>query len=309
MTRDLFFMIDGGLGRVICAQPALKKHFISNPETNSLVGIAGWDATFWGDPILQNKTYNLENKGVFENFIKPREIVSPEPYRSWSYYNQKKDLIKCFDEIINNTDNHDDLGIPELFLSKQEELFAFNLLKDIKNQKGKDKKIIVFQPFGRSAVMDNDVFIDSSSRSLNASDYIKLGKKLSKHCNIILFAEKNFHLIEDNFSIKPEVGFREWFSIIDSCDYFIGCDSVGQHIARSFNKKGTVILGSTFKENISYQDWFNIWEKPNFKKMYSPLRINNLDCMLADRINDKSMDLNDKELDMLFESIMGDINK
>lgn len=301
-----FIMIDGGIGRVICAQPALKKYLLKN-DGDHLIGVAGWDSVYWGDPILQPVTYNLENKGVFENFIKPRNLICPEPYRAWSYYNQKKDLIKVFDEIINKTEDHSDLSTPELFLTKHEEFYAFNLIEDVKKQKGSDKKIVVFQPFGRSANVQNNVMIDGSSRSLSYHDYTKIIKKLSKFCHIFLFAEKQFFFEEDQISIKLDVGFREWFAIIEACDYFIGCDSVGQHIARAFDKKGTVILGSTFKENISYSDWFNIWEKPNFNKTYSPIRINSIDCMFADRLNDKAMDLSDEEFESLYQSILKDM--
>ena len=195
-----FFIIDGGIGRVICAQPALKK-FIDKHGPDNLIGVSGWDGVFWGDPVLQPVTYNIDNKGVFENFIKPRNIISPEPYRLWSYYNQKKDLIKCFDEIINQTHDHSDLKNPELFLTKQEELFAFNLIEDIKKQKGSDKKIVVIQPFGRSAAIQNNVMIDGSSRSLNFNDYQKLIKKLSKFCHIFLFAEKQFFFDDDQISV------------------------------------------------------------------------------------------------------------
>ena len=306
--RDKFFVIDGGLGRVICAIPALKKYFSKN-NNNSLIGVVGWDPAYWGIADLQNKTFNVENKGVFDNFIRSRDLINPEPYRQWSYYNQKKDMIQVFDEIINNTDDHGDLEIPRLVLNKEEELFAFNFRSNVEKQFPNKKKFLVFQPFGSSARMSEDKFIDQSSRSLNAKDYLKLGKKLSKHCNIALFAEKSFFFSEDDFSIKLETGFREWFAIIANSDYFLGCDSVGQHVARSFDIKGTVILGSTFKENVSYENWFNIWEKPNIIKQYSPIRINNIDCVLADRINDSNLDLSDKQIDSLYEVIMEDINK
>lgn len=306
--RDKFFMIDGGVGRVICAQPALRKYFKNNPDSGSLVGVAGWDSVYWGDPILQPKSYNLDNKGVFDNFIRPRDIVAPEPYKMWSYYNQKKDLIQAFDEIINNTNDHSDLGIPQLFLNKEEELFANNFRSDLEKNH-KTKKMVVIQPFGRSASINNDKFIDTSSRSISATDYIKLGKKLSKHCTLVLFAEKPFHMLEDDFSIKTELDFRNWFALIEASDYFIGCDSLGQHVARAFNKKGTVVLGSTFKENISYGDWFNVWEKAGTQKTYSPIRINGIDCMFADRMNDSNMDLSDKDINDLYNSIMEDMNK
>jgi ADP-heptose:LPS heptosyltransferase len=100
-----------------------------------------------------------------------------------------------------------------------------------------------------------------------------------------------------------------WSAVIEGCDYFIGVDSVGQHIARAFNKPGTVILGSTFAKNITYPDWFNIVEKAGVPKKYSPIRICGLDNHLADRYNDKLMDFTDSEVDQIFMSIVKDIEK
>ena len=37
---------------------------------------------------------------------------------------------------------------------------------------------------------------------------------------------------------------RVWMGIIQQADHFIGCDSVGQHIAYAFDKTVTVIIGS-----------------------------------------------------------------
>ena len=65
---------------------------------------------------------------------------------------------------------------------------------------------------------------------------------------------------------------RQWSSIIGMSNYFIGCDSFGQHLARGMGIPGTVVLGSTFKENVTYPDWFNIIETDKSEVKYSPLR-------------------------------------
>lgn len=173
----------------------------------------------------------------------------------------------------------------------------------------KKQKTIVIQPYGRSARVDRGDIIDDSSRGLDSRTYIKLAKKLSTKYNLILFAEKQFHLPEDTFTFKMEADLRTWSAIIEASDYFVGCDSVGQHMARAFNKPGTVILGSTFAINVTYPDWFNIIEKEGMEKKYSPIRICGLDNHLADRYNDQLMDFDDKEIDNIFMNIVADIEK
>ena len=100
-----------------------------------------------------------------------------------------------------------------------------------------------------------------------------------------------------------------WAAIIDSSDYFVGVDSVGQHMARALGKPGTVILGSTFAINVTYPDYFQILERDNTVKKYSPIRIAGLDCHLADRINDRCMEFTDSDIDSIYKQIVQDIEK
>jgi ADP-heptose:LPS heptosyltransferase len=97
-----------------------------------------------------------------------------------------------------------------------------------------------------------------------------------------------------------------WASLIEYCDYFVGVDSVGQHMARACGKPGTVIFGSTFPINTSYPDWFQIIEKEGEKK-YSPIRITGLDSVLADRYNDRMMDFDETEITEMYNKIVADI--
>ena len=302
-------MIDGGAGRAITAIPALEKYVRNNPNQDVKIVIFGWDNLLWGNKLLQDITYGADTKGLFDNVIKDADvIVSPEPYRVPGYFKQQLTLAQAFDKEINNTDDHSDISVPKLYNCKAEEKNAANVIADVKKMQKKQKTIVI-QPYGRSARVDRGDIIDDSSRGLDSRTYIKLAKKLSTKYNLILFAEKQFHLPEDTFTFKMEADLRTWSAIIEASDYFVGCDSVGQHMARAFNKPGTVILGSTFAINVTYPDWFNIIEKEGMEKKYSPIRICGLDNHLADRYNDQLMDFDDKEIDNIFMNIVADIEK
>ena len=101
---------------------------------------------------------------------------------------------------------------------------------------------------------------------------------------------------------------RQWAGIVKLSDYFIGVDSVGQHIARSVNTPGTVIIGSTFPINTSYPNYFNIIEK-NVEKKYSPIRISNFESSLNNRLNEATMQFSEKEINDMFINICKDIEK
>ena len=304
------FYIDGGAGRAITAIPALLKYNRLNPNADWNVIVVGWDALLWGIPELQDRTYSSDTKGVFDNVIsKADAIITPEPYRIPDYFNQKINLIEAFDREINNTTDHSDLGPLRMVLNKAEEKWAVNTIADVKNQQQKSKTI-VFQPFGRGARLDRADVVDDGSRSLSADAYIGLVRRLSTKYNMIFFGEPQFQITTDTYAAKlqPNTDLRMWAALIDAADYFIGVDSVGQHMARVFNKPGTVIFGATFPINVSYPNWFNIIEKPGAKK-YNPIRIAGLDSVLADRLNDSLIDFTDDQLTTIYNNIVTDVER
>jgi hypothetical protein len=301
------FMIDGGAGRAIAAIPALIKHSKKNQDFRILVN--GWDSLFWGIPELHDKVFNPDQKGAFEQFLMDADkVVTPEPYRVPGYYKQEKSLAEAFDHLINETDDHSDLEPPVLKTNRNEELQAANFMQQVRQQQQKQKTVVI-QPFGRSMEKPQEgVLMDQSSRSINPDTYLKLVKKLATKYNLVLFAEKNFWMEEDTYTMKPEADLRMWTAFIDAADYFIGCDSVGQHIARALNKPGAVIMGSTFAINTTYPNYFKIIERDT-PKVYSPIRISGLESHLADRFNESTVEFTDEEINTMYADIVKDIEK
>ena len=312
MTRKKVFSIDGGAGRAICAIPALEKYARLHPDEDWNIIIGGWDTLYFGNPLLQERTYSMDVKGIFKNLIKDSQIIHPEPYTLWQYYNQQCSLAEAFDKVINETDDHSDLGKPNLHLCKAEEKNAANMLSGVKAKQNKDLTIVI-QPLGRSARVDNGDVIDDSTRSIEPHVYHKLVKKLSQKYNIILMADPEFVNAvsqDDTITEKPQIpDIRAWAAIIEASDYFIGCDSMGQHMARAFNIPGTVILGSTFAKNITYTDYFQIIENENVAKTYSPIRAVGFDSHLADRLNDGLMNFDDDQINQIYNKIVKDIKE
>lgn len=304
------FFIDGGAGRVACATPALEKYVVDHPEEKISIFVYGWDSLLWSNKILQPLTINSVDKGLLDRIKDADKVISPEPYRLPEYFNQKVSLVEAFDILINGKCNG--LSIPSLSVSKTEIRNVKKLIQECKERFGKEKTIVI-QPFGSSAKFENiggdDEVYDDSARSMNLLMYSKMVKELSNKYNIILFADKQFQFEEDQVTYKVNGDLRTYTAIISQCDYFIGCDSVGQHIARSFNIPGTIVFGSTFPENVSYPDWFQIIDKNKETRVYSPLRICDVDCHLADRMNSDCMDYSENEIENIIALIEQHINK
>lgn len=307
-------MIDGGAGRVICAIPALLKYNKLNPKSNWNIILNGWQELFWSIPALQDRTFSSEQKGIFDMVFKDADaVITPEPYKIPDYYNQKISLAEAFDREINNTTDHSDLIDPYLALNKKDLMDAKQAMI-ITKDRFKKQKTIVFQPFGRGAtpvdISHNEkVTFDQDSRSLDSESFISLSKKLAERYNIIFFGEPELQHPQTADIMQYFTGdLRQWAGIIKLSDYFIGVDSVGQHISRSVNTPGTVIIGSTFPINTSYPNYFNIIEK-NVEKKYSPIRISSFESNLNNRLNEATMQFSEKEINDMFINICKDIEK
>ena len=304
-ARKKVFMVSGGAGRIICALPAFEKYLKANgPDSFYIISQSGLQ--FFLGTEFQDITFDPAHKGLFKTVIKDNNLINLEPYQQYGYYNQEKSLTEAFDKLVNDTDDHRDLQKPKIVLSKSEEINAIETVKEAKKQQEK-KHTIVIQPFGREGkAHEGGHIVDASSRSLSTDDYFYISQQLRKKYNVISMTENKFDN-DDNMYVDADL--RHWAGIIDAADYFIGVDSCGQHMAYSFDKPGSVILGSTFAENISYPKHFNIIEKPNTPKVYSPIRIEGLDSELANRVNDSCMDFTRNEIEDIANNILKDIEK
>jgi len=299
--------VNGGAGRMICSLPALEKFIRNNPESY-IITEGGMDFVL-GNKLLQDRTFESNSKGIFENIIRNGEIITTEPYREWEYYNQKISLAQAFDKQINGSYEPAENYKVKLTLNKEEELYGLAITKAAKEKHGKEKTIVI-QPFGRGVIKDDNLSlcVDHGSRSIELSTYLKIVNTLKEHYNLISMSE--FEIYGDNITLAPkDITLRKWAGVIEQCDYFIGCDSVGQHIARGYEIPGTVILGSTFAINVSYPGFFNIIEKEGIQKRYDPIRISELACVESNRINDSCMNFNEEEEDKIIKNILSDIKQ
>ena len=306
MERHTAFYISGGAGRIICAIPALELYASEHPEDDFIIVVEHGMDFFRGHPDLYKRCYDFSHKNLFLDKIKDRDFFNPEPYQLWEYYNQKCSISQAFDIIINNKGIRDVIN-PRLFLTNEEYYGGLETVRKIRSEFG-DKKTIVFQPWGRGSNLNKNITsLDPYGKSFFIEDAVKLIEKLQKKYTVILMSENEIDLKQfgynDSIAQITNLTLRRWASIISSADYFLGCDSVGQHMAYAFDKKATVVLGSTFAINVSYPNnpKFDILDFGKDKKMYSPIRVSIDD--VADVNNEGIMRLNEDQLDEIVKSI------
>jgi hypothetical protein len=303
--RGKAFFINGGAGRVICSIPALEKYAEENGKDFIIVCEGGTDF-YKGHPILHERAYDHWHKNLFEDKLINLDLVSPEPYRIWEYYNQKCSIAQAYDIAINNKGIRE-LQRPFIKLSNEEMFAGVSVIKEVKEKTKKDR-VIVFQPFGRGITAKDGIIFDPSGRSFEADHVVNIVKKLQKKFAVIVMSEIGIdfsaHGCKELVAIPQNVSLRQWASIVAQSDYFLGCDSVGQHLAYAFHKPASVIMGSTFGINVSYpeEDTFVVMDLGEGRRRYSPIRITMDE--VADRGNDGIMTMNDKIEDAIIESVL-----
>jgi hypothetical protein len=297
--------IDGGLGRVITAIPALLKYHKNNPDEEWYVMIHAWDFVAWGIPELQERTFNPETKGSFDFFWKADKVIYPEPYKIPAYYRNEISLREAFDIAINNSEDHSDLPPMQINLSSFERRRALEILQEAK-EKHKKNKTIVIQPYGSTATPHPLGTYDDSLRSIPKQMLDYFVNNLLKDYNVIFMGAKDFHIHNPNtYKPDPDPNLREWMAIIEAADYFIGCDSCGQHICKALNKKASVVVAGTHKVNVTY-DGFHIIER-NAPFYPDAMRISGFHSHMSSRLNEPRIQFTQSEIEKSYQDIIKNI--
>ena len=160
---------------------------------------------------------------------------------------------------------------------------------------------------------ENGVIFDPSGRSFEGTHVINIIKKLQKKYAVVFMGEFGIdfqnHGCKEPVASPQNVPIRAWAGIIANADYFLGCDSVGQHLAYSLDIPTTVVTGSTFGINVTYPDYerFDVLDMGGTIRQYSPIRITMDE--VADRGNDGIMQMNEKIEDAIVDSVIKNVAK
>jgi len=300
------FFINGGAGRVVASIPALEKYAHDSGDEDFVIIAESWDELYQAAPCLRDRVYKLDHKGLFEEKLKDKDIVSPEPYRLNAYFNQKCNLVQAFDILINERDSipiGQDNKVPHLELNKTEQIVGHNICNEVREVTGKDK-VVVFQPFGQSVNVEGKFIYDTSGRSFEIINVVEIIEELKKHYGVVIMSQVEIPSWQEMGIAMPSgLNLLQWAGVINASNYFLGCDSVGQHLAVSVAKSATVVIGSTYPENISYPDTpgHTIIDLGKEKRTYSPIRVS-MDAS-RERQNEDMMIVKGPQITQIMKSI------
>jgi hypothetical protein len=308
MTRSKAFFINGGAGRMICSIPAFEKYAEESGDKDFIIVCEGGTDVYKGHPLLDHRVYDIWHKNLFQDKLKDMDVITLEPYRIWEYYNQKCSIAQAFDIQMNNSGIRE-LSKPTLTLSKDELLNGRYIVNEVK-KKVKKEKVVIFQPFGRGIEYIDETLIDKTGRSFELKDVKQIIKKLQENgYGIIMMSEFKVDLsdakLKDEVAVPENVNVRVWAAIIKYADHFLGCDSLGQHLAYSVDTQATVVTGATYPINVSYPDikGIDVLDMGEVDREYSPIRIT-MDERI-DRKNEKVMSMNDEITTHIVNYVLG----
>jgi len=308
MSRSKAFFINGGAGRMISSVPAFEKYLEESDDKDFIIVCEGGTDVFKGHPKLDDRAYDIWHKGLFKDYLKNREIVTTEPYRVWEYYNQQCSIAQAFDIQVNHKGLRE-LPKPTLKLSKDELLNGRSVVSEVK-KKLKKEKLVVFQPYGRGVEYIDETLLDRTARSFELKDVKAIVKKLQQNdYAVIMMSEFKTDMsdakLKEEVAMPENVNMRVWAAIIKYADHFLGCDSLGQHLAYSMETPSTIITGATYPINVSYPDceYFEILDMGEIHREYDPIRI--LPDERVNRINENIMSMTDDITTLVVNHVLG----
>ncbi len=308
MTRSKAFFVNGGAGRMISSIPAFELYEKESGDKDFIIVCEGGTDVFKGHPTLDHRVYDHWHRNLFQDKLKDMDIITTEPYRIWEYYNQKCSIGQAFDIQVNNKGIRT-LNKPTLHLSKDELLNGRYVVGEVKKKLKKDK-LVVFQPFGRGIEYIDETLVDKTGRSFELKDVKQIIKKLQNNgYAVIMMSEFKVDLsdakLKDEVATPENTNIRIWAAIIKYADHFLGCDSVGQHLAYSVNTPTTVVTGSTYPINVSYPDTdgVEVLDMGELHREYSPIRITTDERV--DRKNEKLMTMTDEITTLIVDHVLG----
>jgi len=295
MEKTIFYNINGGYGRCICATGVLMELKKRNPNIKINV-VTNHQEIFINNPSI-NKVYSLNHEYIFEDHINGFDYIEPEPYKLQDYISGKMHLINGFSlEILKENSFYQ----PNLFINEREIEEAKAFIKQT------NKKIILFQPFGQMGGQTLDgkkVMKDSSYRSLPYEFAKKIHDRLTAEgYQVVCIKASNQAGIDGGITFPPNITLRKISALIPYVSGVICIDSSLQHICKCLNKKAIVLWGSTNFKQLGYDTHINLGNLNN-KIQYNPVRVPGNDYDFEKRYEHVWDYLNDALIDKIIEEI------
>jgi hypothetical protein len=256
--KNIIFVSEGGLGKVIASTAVVKRLKECFPEKRIIV-VAGYPDVFQYNPNVY-KVFRFDNPLYFyDDYITPESyVIKLEPYVEYDYWANKKHLIDVWCEQIGIGRQN---AQPEMFFLDNE-MEAGKIYIDKVTGEGK-KKFILFQWIGGITPKDKakesvfDAVSRMHRRSLPQNVAQKLVNKLVSR-DYVVGAVQHENFPELKGAEKVFFPIRSVIALLKYSQGFIGIDSFLHHASMCFGQKGLVLWGGTNPKCLGYEAHKNL---------------------------------------------------
>ena len=258
MDTPVIVQIDGGIGRVLTSTFPLF-HLAKNKK---VIVLTSCPEVFWNNDSIY-KLYGLGNNDyLWDDVIRHGEFLLPEPYHNYLYYTQKHHLSMSFNHILNGID---DFSRPLIFLSGEEKEWANQFINA--RRKDAERPVVMLQWHGSGAFMSGNDVIDPSYRSLP----LPIIHNIVENTNCTYINVSKFALNGKMNVWHQEFSLRQIFALTEQSDFVITVDSLLSHVGAAFNRRGLLLLGGTYDQNVGYPN-YRMLSRDGYPKGYHPNR-------------------------------------
>jgi len=244
---DRAISINGGLGRCICALPALHK-------AGGLVITNGWEELY----ALTDLNCVEAGSSIIGGLLDNVDVITPEPYHQGGYRKGEYTMIDAFAK---------DIGV-ELDEEPYYGLYPDSTASQIMYQRiqeagAEGKPIVTIQVIASGPGNVRNLNEDTTKNAIEACRELGLFP--------VIIGDSNIGF-ETDCTMAQNTTLTEYISLIAISDLFIGGDSSGMHIAKALNKPGVIYLTSTSGTKY-YPEHFIEFRHPNFESSFEYPRL------------------------------------
>lgn len=245
--------INGGLGRIVCALPALK--ILQEQEPETLIIMGGWEELFLSTGLNVVEAGSVTIGKMLEGY----DVITPEPYYQSGYREGLYDMREAFARALGV-----ELVEPIDYGFRPCPDACMKLLKhllELPDAKGKPVAVIQVKASGENNIRDLN-----KDTTLNAVQALK--------------DEGYFPVLIGDMGMSYDIpcyvfqktSLTDFIALIAICDLFVGGDSAGMHIAKAFKKQGIIYLTST-AGIMYYPEWFIEFRHPDHNQTFEYPRL------------------------------------
>lgn len=223
---NIFFQIDGGLGKSIMAT-AIVKVIKKKYKNSKLFVVSAYPEVFLNNPLVQQTFRTDQTNGVYLKYLKDKnaKVFITDPYSHTDFITTKKHLFQIWCEVYGLEYNGES---PELYLTKPEMDYYSPYYKT-------DKPILAMQPNGGP---QGQGYQYSWTRDLPEPVILDIINHFKDNYSIVHIRRKDQKEYPDTLSAFD--GYRSIAILILLSTKRLFIDSFGQHLAAALNKPSVV---------------------------------------------------------------------